>query len=80
MESLVVRLDMDPDAAKMLGLVLGQFDRALDGKLAGTPPQHTKKVLEQQKEHVAALMRGIERAMGEPVVIDVPDPSGGSVG
>jgi hypothetical protein len=76
MEALVIRLDLDPDAARLLELVLERFDASVEAQLAGTPPQHTKAALESQAEHVASIRRELARAVDSPEVVHVPDPSG----
>jgi len=75
MKTLVVRVELPLDAARLLMGVAVQFQTATQMRLTGIVPQHTKKELEEQLENISLAGRELERGIANPEEIEVPDPA-----
>lgn len=74
MDTIVIRLDLDPESAEAAKIALGLVLDAVYRDLADSPPVHTKAALETQRERLESVVRAVDVGLANPVVVDVVLP------
>jgi len=73
MQTIVIRIDLDPETAEATKRAVGLVLDAVYRDLADTPPVHTKRALETQREQLESVVRALDVALANPVEVEVPD-------
>lgn len=75
--AVVVRLDLHPDAAKILDHLMSERLRIIAAEVAQHPPVHTRKVLDQHKEWIELVRLDLKVSRANPITVDAPHAGGG---
>jgi hypothetical protein len=74
MEAVVIRLEVSPEAARLLDRVITEHHTQVTARLSGIVPQHTKRALEGQVANAEEAIAELRRAIENPVEVEIPDP------
>lgn len=74
MQTIVIRIDLDPETAEATKIAVGLVLDSVYRNLADTPPVHTKAALETQRDRLEGVVRALDLALANPVEVDVPAP------
>lgn len=75
--ALVVRLDLNPEAAKILDHLMSERLRIIAAEIAQHPPVHTRRVLDLHVEEITAARAELKRAIANPLSVHVPHAGSG---
>ena len=74
MEAIIVRLEIDPEAAALLAAIVEEYHSSRIARLGTNPPIHTRARLEEQREKIEGIERALKLAIANPDLVEVPDP------
>lgn len=76
-DTVVVRLDLNPAAAKIIDHLFSERLRIIAAEIAQHPPVHTKRVLDEHVAELTTVRAELARAIANPIAVPVPSPGGG---
>lgn len=76
LEVIVVRLDLNPNAAKIVDHLFAERLRIIAAEIAQHPPVHTRAVLDQHVAELEAVRADLKRAAANPIAVPVPGADG----
>ncbi len=74
MQTIVIRIDLDPETAEATKIAVGLVLDSVYRSLADTPPVHTKRALETQRDRLESVLRALDVSLANPVEVDAPTP------
>lgn len=75
--ALLVRIEMPPEAAKVVRRILADGRRLVGVQLGQRPPVHTQQKLDEAADHLTTVLAELDRAIANPIAVPVPDLAGG---
>lgn len=75
--AVVVRLELHPDAAKILDHLMAERLRIIAAEVAQHPPVHTRRVLDEHKAWIETVRLDLKVSRANPVTVDAPHLGGG---
>lgn len=76
-QAVVVRLDLNPQAARIIDHLFSERLRIIAAEISQHPPVHTKRVLDEHVAELTTVRAELARAIANPIAVDVPYPGGG---
>jgi PAS domain-containing protein len=75
MERVLVRIELDPETAKVVSRALSEQAQRVGIALGQDPPEHTRKALEAMRDGLALADREFTRAQANPIAVEIEGPS-----